>query len=54
VATVRGDDLVLPVDGVLDTNCDGFLAGRQVAETSDLLFLVETVGGHFHTPVKIK
>ena len=49
VATVGSDDLVVAGDSVLDTGGDGFLTGRQVAETSDLLLLVKTVGGHLHT-----
>jgi hypothetical protein len=40
VASVGGDDIVILVQGVLDTCCDGLLTGGQVAETSDLLLLV--------------
>jgi hypothetical protein len=40
VASVGGNDIVLLVQGVLDTGCDGLLTSRQVAETSDLLLLV--------------
>jgi len=48
VAAVGGDDRVLLGDAVLDTDGDGLLTGRQVAETADLLLLVQSVGGHFH------
>jgi hypothetical protein len=48
VAAVGGDEMVLAVDGVLDSNGDSFLSGRQMAETPNLLLLVESVGGHFH------
>jgi hypothetical protein len=48
VAAVGGDEMVLAVDGVFNTNGDGFLSGRQMAETPNLLLLVESVGGHFH------
>jgi hypothetical protein len=49
VATVGGNDRVLLGDTVLDTNSDGLLTGRQMAETTNLLLLVQSVGGHFHT-----
>lgn len=49
MASVSSDNLVLAGDGVLNTDSDSFLTGRQVAETSDLLFLVQAIGGHFHT-----
>jgi hypothetical protein len=48
VASVGCDNLVVAADGVFDTGGDGFLADRQMAETSDLLLLVQTIGGHFH------
>lgn len=48
VATVGGDDRVLLGDTVLNTDGDGLLTGRQVAETANLLLLVQSVGGHLH------
>jgi hypothetical protein len=48
VASVRGDDVVSFGDGVFDTDGDGLLPSRQVAETTDFLLLVQTVGSHFH------
>jgi hypothetical protein len=48
VAAVGGDEMVLAVDCVLNSNGDSFLSSRQMAETPDLLLLVESVGGHFH------
>ena len=51
VAAVGGDDGVFLGDGVLDARGYGLLACGQMAETSDLLLLVEPVGGHFHTSV---
>lgn len=48
VAAVGSDDVVLAVNGMLDTDSDGLLSGRQMAETADLLLLVESVGGHLH------
>jgi hypothetical protein len=48
VAAVGGDDRVLLGDTVLDTDGDGLLTGRQMAETADLLLLVQSVGGHLH------
>ena len=51
VATVSSDDLVLTVDSVLNTDSDGLLTGGQVTETTDLLLLVEAIGGHLHTSI---
>jgi hypothetical protein len=48
VAAVGGDNVVFLGEGVLDADGDGFLAGGEMAETADLLFFVESVGGHFH------
>lgn len=48
VASVGGDDVVLLGDGMLDTDSNGLLAGRQVAETADLLLLVQAIGSHLH------
>jgi hypothetical protein len=48
VAAVGGDDLVLLGDSVLNTASNSLLASRQMAETTDLLLLVQTVGGHLH------
>jgi hypothetical protein len=36
---------------VLDTDGDGLLADGKMAETADLLLLVEPVGGHLHAAV---
>ena len=52
VATVGGNKMVGALDGVFDTDGDGFLTGGQMAETPDLLLLVESVGGHFHASVR--
>lgn len=49
VASVRGDNSVLVIDGGLHTNGNGFLADGKVAETSDKLLLVKGVGGLFHS-----
>lgn len=51
VASVRGDDIVIFGDSVLDADCDGLLTGGKVAETSDLLLLVQPIGGHLHLSV---
>ena len=48
MAAVGGDEMVALLDSVFDTNGDGLLARGQVTETSDLLLLVEPIGGHFH------
>lgn len=51
VAAVGGDDMVGAFDGVFNSDSDSFLTSRQVAETANLLFFVEPVGGHFHASV---
>lgn len=51
VASVRGDDIVIFGDSMLDTDCNGFLTGGKVAETSDLLLFVQPIGGHLHLSV---
>jgi hypothetical protein len=51
VAAVSGDEMIGTFDGVLDADGDGFLARGKMAETADLLLLVEPVGGHFHASV---
>lgn len=48
MAAVGGDEVVLLCEGVLDADCDGFLAGGEMAEAADFLFFVQAVGGHFH------
>lgn len=53
VASVGGDDIVFLADGMLDANGDGLLAGGKMAETSDLLLLVQPVGGHLHLSVAL-
>lgn len=40
VTSVGGDDVVFLGDGVLDSDGYGFLSGGQMAEATDLLFLV--------------
>jgi hypothetical protein len=52
VAAVGGDEMVLAVDGVLNSDGDGLLTSGQMAETSNLLLLVESVGGHFHASAR--
>jgi hypothetical protein len=39
---------------MLNTDSDGFLPSGQVAETSNLLLLVESIGGHFHSSAEWK
>ena len=51
VAAVGGDEVVGALNGVLDTDGDGLLADGKMAETADLLLLVEPVGGHLHAAV---
>jgi hypothetical protein len=51
VAAVGGDEMVGALDGVFDTDGDSLLTGGQMAETPNLLLLVEPVGGHFHASV---
>merc|ERR1712072_505455 len=48
VASVGGDEVVRLLDGVLDAGGDGLLTRGQMAEPSDLLLLVQPVGGHLH------
>jgi hypothetical protein len=48
VAAVGRDQMVRAFNGVLNSNRNSFLAGGQMAETPDLLLLVQSVGGHFH------
>lgn len=52
VASVGSDYVVLLSQRMLDTNGHGLLTSGQVAETPDLLLLVQSVGGHFHLSVK--
>lgn len=49
MTAVGGDEVVLLCDAVLDADGDGFLSCGEMAEASDLLFLVQAVGGHFHS-----
>lgn len=51
VAAVGGDEVVGTLDGVLDTDGNGLLTDGQMAETADLLLLVQPVGGHLHAAV---
>lgn len=48
VASVRGDDPVLTVDGRGHTNRDGLLSDGKVAESSDELGLVKHVASLLH------
>lgn len=50
VAAVGGNDVVLLGDSMFDTDSDGLLSSRKMAETPNLLLLVESVRGHFHSP----
>ncbi|KAH3661905.1 hypothetical protein OGAPHI_006084 [Ogataea philodendri] len=49
MTSVRGDDIVISVNGILNTNGNGLLSNRKMAETSNLFGLVQGVGGHFHS-----
>lgn len=51
VAAVGGDDVVLLGEAVFDTGGNSLLTGGQMAETTYLLLLVQSVGGHFHSSV---
>ena len=53
VATVGSDDLVLLGDSVLNTASNSLLASRQMAETTDLLLLVQAVGSHLHAAANV-
>lgn len=48
MASVRGDDLVVLLDGALHPYGDGLLSDGEVAEPADELLLVELVGCHLH------
>lgn len=48
VASVRSDDVVLLGNSVLNTDSNSLLTSRQVAETANLLLLVQTIGSHLH------
>jgi len=48
VASVRGDQFVVPRDPVLDTHGYSLLTNRQVTEAADFALEVKTVDGHFH------
>ena len=52
VAAVGCNDVVLFVDRMLDANRDGLLASREMTETADLLFLVQSICRHFHPTAK--
>jgi len=43
--------MVLLCDGVLDSHSNGLLASGEMAETSNFLLFVKSVGGHFHAAV---
>lgn len=53
VASVGSDNVVLLGNGMFNTNSDGFLSSRQVAETSNLLLLVQTIGRHLHLSIML-
>jgi hypothetical protein len=48
MTTVGGDDIVFFSEGVFNSDGESFLAGGEMAETADLLLLVESVCSHFH------
>jgi hypothetical protein len=48
MTTVGRDDIVFFSEGVFDSDGESFLAGGEMAETADLLLLVESVCSHFH------
>jgi hypothetical protein len=52
MAAVSRDQFVLSGNSVLDTNRNSLLACGQMAEASDFLFFVETIGRHFHASKK--
>jgi len=49
VASVGCDETVFLGDAVLNTNSNSFLTSGQMAETTNLLLLVKSVGGHLHS-----
>jgi hypothetical protein len=49
MTTVGGDEIVFFSEGVFDSDGESFLASGEMAETTDLLLLVESVCSHFHT-----
>lgn len=52
VTAVGGDDIVFLGERVFDTDSDGFLPCGKMAETTNLLLLVQSIGGHFHTSTR--
>ena len=50
---IGGNHIVLFTDSVLNACGNSFLTGGKMTETSDFLFLVESICGHFHTSVEI-
>lgn len=52
VAAVGSDNLVVGGDSMFNTGSNGLLPRRKMAETTDLLFFVELVGGHLHSSVE--
>ena len=51
VAAVGCDEVVSTLDSMLDTDSDSLLTSGEMAETTNLLLLVEPIGGHLHAAV---
>ena len=50
---IGGNDIVLFTDGVLNACGNSFLTCGKMAETSNFLFLIESICGHFHASIEI-
>lgn len=51
VAPVGSDEMVRTFDGMLNADRNGLLSGGQMAETPNLLLLVEPIGRHLHSSI---
>ena len=50
---VGGNDIVLFTDSVLNACGNSFLTGGKMTETSNFLFLIKSICGHFHASVEM-
>jgi hypothetical protein len=48
MASVSSDEMIGLLNRVLNPHSHSFLSGGEMAETTDLLLLVEAIGRHFH------